>query len=60
MATTILKNIKEAKNRKPSQHLQNAISYIMNPEKTEKWALGRQQLRYNCARNIFINDDDKK
>lgn len=35
MATTILKNIKEAKNRKPSQHLQNAISYIMNPEKTE-------------------------
>ena len=35
MATTILKNLKEAKNRKPSQHLQNAISYIMNPEKTE-------------------------
>lgn len=35
MATTILKNLKEAKNRKPSQHLHNAINYIMNPEKTE-------------------------
>ena len=35
MATTILKNLKEAKNRKPSQHLYNAINYIMNPEKTE-------------------------
>ena len=36
MATTILKNLKEAKNRKPSAHLHNAINYIMNPEKTEK------------------------
>jgi hypothetical protein len=35
VATTILKNLKEAKNRKPSQHLYNAINYIMNPEKTE-------------------------
>lgn len=35
MATTILKNLKEAKNRKPSQHLQNAINYILNPDKTE-------------------------
>ena len=35
MATTILRNMKEAKNRKPSAHLHNAIDYIMNPEKTE-------------------------
>lgn len=35
MATTILRNLKEAKNRKASVHLHNAIDYIMNPEKTE-------------------------
>lgn len=33
MATTILRNLKEAKNRKASAHLHNAIDYIMNPEK---------------------------
>ena len=35
MAVTVLKNIKEAKNRAPSAHLKNAIRYIMNPKKTE-------------------------
>ncbi|MBR3251592.1 MAG: relaxase/mobilization nuclease domain-containing protein, partial [Erysipelotrichaceae bacterium] len=35
MAVTVLKNIKEAKNRTPSAHLKNAIRYIMNPKKTE-------------------------
>ena len=35
MAVTVLKNIKEARNRSPSAHLKNAIRYIMNPEKTE-------------------------
>ena len=36
MAVTVLKNIKEAKNRAPSAHLKNAIRYIMNPKKTEE------------------------
>ena len=35
MATTILKNIKEAPKGKASQHLINSIKYIMNPDKTE-------------------------
>jgi len=35
MAVTVLKNIKEARNRSPSAHLKNAIRYIMNPKKTE-------------------------
>lgn len=35
MATTILKNIKEAAKGRPSQHLINSIKYIMNPDKTE-------------------------
>ena len=35
MAVTVLKNIKEARNRAPSAHLKNAIRYIMNPKKTE-------------------------
>ena len=34
MATTILKNIKEAPKGKASQHLINSIKYIMNPDKT--------------------------
>lgn len=35
MAVTVLKHIGEAKTGKKSQHLSNAINYIMNPEKTE-------------------------
>lgn len=35
MAVTVLKNIKETKKGNPSQHLKNAIKYIMNPKKTE-------------------------
>ena len=35
MAVTVLKNIKESKKGKASQHLCNAIKYIMNPDKTE-------------------------
>ena len=34
MATTILKNIKEAPKGKASQHLINSIKYIMKPDKT--------------------------
>ena len=42
MATTILKNLKEAKKGNPAAHLRNAITYIMNPEKTENglWVTG--------------------
>lgn len=35
MAVTVLKHIGESKVGKKSQHLINAINYIMNPEKTE-------------------------
>lgn len=35
MAVTVLKNLKENKKGNPSQHLKNAIVYIMNPKKTE-------------------------
>lgn len=35
MAVTVLKNIKENKKGKPSQHLKNAIHYILNLQKTE-------------------------
>lgn len=35
MAVTVLKHIKEAKNRAASAHLKNAIKYVTNPKKTE-------------------------
>lgn len=35
MAVTVLKHIKEAKNRSASAHLKNSIKYVMNPKKTE-------------------------
>ncbi len=35
MAVTVLKHIKEAKNRAAPAHLKNAIYYVTNPKKTE-------------------------
>lgn len=35
MAVTVLKHLKEAKTGPKSQHLKNAIRYILNPEKTD-------------------------
>lgn len=48
MAVTVLKNLKENKKGNPSQHLKNAIAYIMNPKKTENglWCGG------NCGTDV--------
>lgn len=36
MAITKIMHMNSEKNRNPSQHLQNALEYIQNPDKTEK------------------------
>ncbi|WP_310602259.1 relaxase/mobilization nuclease domain-containing protein [Anaerosporobacter sp.] len=36
MAITKIMNMNSEKNRNPAQHLQNALEYIQNPDKTEK------------------------
>ena len=36
MAITKILNIKEAKGRNPASHLENALNYIQNPDKTEE------------------------
>lgn len=48
MAVTVLKNLKENKKGNPSQHLKNAVAYIMNPKKTEEglWCGG------NCGTDV--------
>ena len=35
MAVTVLRHMKESKGSNKAAHLQHAIHYIMNPEKTE-------------------------
>ena len=39
MAITKILNIKEAKGRNPASHLENALNYIQNPDKTEECVL---------------------
>ena len=39
MAITKILNIKEAKGRNPVSHLENALNYIQNPDKTEECVL---------------------
>lgn len=39
MAITKILNIKESKGRNPASHLENALQYIQNPDKTEKCIL---------------------
>ncbi len=39
MAVTKILNIKEAKGRNPASHLENALNYIQNPDKTEECVL---------------------
>ena len=39
MAITKILNIKESKGRNPASHLENALQYIQNPDKTEKCVL---------------------
>ena len=39
MAITKILNIKEAKGRNPTSHLENALNYIQNPDKTEECVL---------------------
>lgn len=39
MAITKILNIKESKGRNPATHLENALQYIMNPDKTEECVL---------------------
>ncbi len=39
MAITKILNIKESKGRNPASHLENALNYIQNPDKTEECVL---------------------
>lgn len=39
MAITKILNIKESKGRNPASHLENALRYIQNPDKTEECVL---------------------
>lgn len=39
MAITKILNIKESKGRNPASHLENALQYIQNPDKTEECVL---------------------
>lgn len=39
MAITKILNIKESKGRNPVSHLENALNYIQNPDKTEECVL---------------------
>ena len=39
MAITKILNIREAKGRNPATHLETALNYIQNPDKTEKCVL---------------------
>ena len=45
MAITKILNIKESKGRNPASHLENALQYIQNPDKTEECVLVRS---INC------------
>lgn len=47
MAVTVLRHMKESKGTNKAAHLQHAIHYIMNPEKTE----GGLWTGSNCGNN---------
>ena len=59
MAVTVLRHMKESKGSNKAAHLQHAIHYIMNPEKTE----GGLWTGSNCGimkRNLSDHDRYKK